>query len=96
MTHIDYDRYYQQALQKNSWYDLTPYPYLLFRWQYKHPKDVLPIAKLAAHRLGKHTWCKTPEECQKVERFIQEHTWEEVQMKTGDFSESPPPPTQIE
>jgi hypothetical protein len=67
-----YENIYKKAQDEKSWFSLTPYPYLLFRWQVENPKDVHAIAKLASHRTGKHKWCG--DECDKIESFIQK--WE--------------------
>lgn len=72
---------YDQAVAKNSWLDLIPYPYLLFRWQAKHKdhKTIIDIARIASHRLEKHKWCDTDGiTCEQVENLIQEHSFKMI------------------
>ena len=72
---------YNHAVASNNWFELIPYPYLLFRWQCKHKdlKTVRDIARIASHRLDKHKWCyEGAYTCQEVERLIQENSFKKI------------------
>jgi len=59
---------YADAEEKNSLKSLMAYPYLLWRWQLRHPEDVMRVATIASHKLFRHRWCG--DKCQTIDQFI--------------------------
>ncbi|MDD5407111.1 MAG: hypothetical protein PHE73_09260 [Sulfurovaceae bacterium] len=65
---------YAQAEKEKSFRRLINHPYLLLRWQTKHPEHIRKISVIASHKLDRHIFCESDEMCEKVEKFIQEQT----------------------
>ena len=65
-------RLYDTAEKAQSFTSLIPYPVLLYSWQGKHRRDVMKIAAIASHKLGKHKWCNKEEGlCEKIQLLIE-------------------------
>lgn len=77
---------YEEADKLKDWHPLIGYQQLLLRWQTKHEKNVLPIAKVASHWHGYiEVLCERPSinhpvpharcnnDCQNIEKMLQEN-----------------------
>jgi len=67
---------YQYAEEKNSLKSLIAYPYLLWRWQVRHPEDIMRVATIASHRLFRHRWCG--EKCETIDAFLRRQLLQNV------------------